>query len=103
MLYDPFVVPVLQRSTMHVVGQALESLDDTNLDQIAALVRICQENHLKNPELAVDQCNNIMNYITAVTGDVNQYDARQFKIEYSMISNPVIEYLSNSSKKEILY
>ena len=38
---DPFTAPMLQRTRMHIVPEALNILDDSNMPQIAAMYKRC--------------------------------------------------------------
>jgi len=40
---DPYTAPLTQRTHMHIVPEALNILDDSNMPQIAALRKTCQE------------------------------------------------------------
>jgi len=40
---DPYTAPLAQRTEMHIVPEALNILDDSNMGQIAALRKNCQE------------------------------------------------------------
>jgi hypothetical protein len=44
-----------------------------------------------------DDCNNIMNYIEAVSGNVFQYDGRIFDYDWDAIEAPYVEMMMNSS------
>lgn len=60
---DPYVAPLTQRTHMHLVPEAINILDGSNMPQIAAMRKSCQE------ELAIDiakssgVCHAIMDYI----------------------------------------
>jgi hypothetical protein len=59
---------------MHILPEALNILDDSNMAQIATLERRCQEILLTDLKAAEDVCADIMDYIVAVSGDVFPYD-----------------------------
>lgn len=79
---------------MYVVPEALNILDDSNMPQIAALNKNCQE------ELAIDlanadgMCGDIMGYITEVSGGVLAYDQRIFNDDWDKIEDPVCNFFS---------
>jgi len=58
---------------MHIVPEALNILDDSNMPQIAALRKKCQE-EIADYAQAGDDCAGIMGYIEAVSGGVFAYD-----------------------------
>ena len=59
---------------MHLVPEALNILDDSNMPQIAAMERRCREMLHTNLEQADETCGDIMGYITGVSGDAFPYD-----------------------------
>ena len=61
---DPYIAPLIQRSHMYELPKALNIIDDSNMDQIAALVARCQQNLLKDEEkIEGIICKEIMDYI----------------------------------------
>lgn len=78
MIGDPYTAPLTQRTHMHLVPQALNILDDSNMAQIATLERRCQEVLAVDLNLAEDVCADIMSYIKDISGDVDPYDQRIF-------------------------
>lgn len=40
---DPFTAPISQRTRIHILPEALNILDDSNMPQIAAMERHCEE------------------------------------------------------------
>ena len=98
---DPYTAPITQRTHMHIVPEALNILDDSNMPQIAALRKRCQElelnedgTTLKDPAQASKNCSDIMDYIVAVSGDVFPYDNRIFSVDWDKVEDPVINYFT---------
>ena len=83
-----------QRTHMHLVPEALNILDDSNMPQIAALRKSCQEMLAVDFDQADDTCAAIMDYITKVTGDVFAYDQRIFGVDWDPIEDPVTNYFT---------
>ena len=79
---------------MHLVPEALNILDDSNMPQIAALRKSCQEMLAVDLDQAADTCAAIMDYITNVTGDVFAYDQRIFGVDWDPIEDPVTNYFT---------
>ena len=79
---------------MHLVPEALNILDDSNMPQIAALRKSCQEELAVNFDQAEATCAAIMDYITKVTGDVFAYDQRIFGVDWDPIEDPVTNYFT---------
>ena len=79
---------------MHLVPEALNILDDSNMPQIAALRKSCQEMLAVDFDQADDTCAAIMDYITNVTGDVFAYDQRIFGVDWDPIEDPVTNYFT---------
>ena len=79
---------------MHLVPEALNILDDSNMPQIAALRKSCQEMLAEDLAQAEETCANIMGYITEVTGDVFAYDQRIFGVDWDPIEDPVTNYFT---------
>ena len=79
---------------MHLVPEALNILDDSNMPQIAALRKSCQEILAVDLEAADDTCAAIMDYISNVTGDVFAYDQRIFGVDWDPIEDPVTNYFT---------
>ena len=59
---------------MHIVPEALNILDDSNMPQIAALRKSCQEMLNTDLEAADGTCAAIMGYISDISGGVFAYD-----------------------------
>ena len=79
---------------MHLVPEALNILDDSNMPQIAALRKSCQEMLAVDFDQADETCASIMDYITNVTGDVFAYDQRIFGVDWDPIEDPVTNYFT---------
>ena len=71
---DPYTAPLTQRTHMYLVPEALNILDDSNMPQIAALRKNCQEELAIDFAQADETCANIMGYISEVSGNVFPYD-----------------------------
>ena len=103
---DPYTAPMTQRTHMHLVPEALNILDDSNMPQIAAMERRCQE-ILTDPDASSsekgDTCSNIMGYITSVSGNVFPYDNRIFGVDWDAVENPVTDYFTISGKVDEIY
>ena len=94
---DPYTAPLTQRLHMHIVPEALNIIDDSNMPQITALQKRCEEMIAPDLKNAGDACADIMNYIDAVSGSVLSYDNRIFDADWDMIENPVINYFSSEA------
>ena len=79
---DPYTAPLTQRTSMYIVPEALNIIDDSNMPQIAALIRRCQEEIAIDEYQACDDCRDIVNYISKVSGNVFGYDTRIFKYDW---------------------
>ena len=79
---------------MYVVPEALNILDDSNMPQIAALNKNCQEELAENLANADGVCGAIMGYITEVSGGVLAYDQRIFNDDWDKIEDPVCNFFS---------
>ena len=80
---------------MYIVPEALNILDDSNMPQIAALRKNCQESLIKNTDGSSQGiCAGIMDYIVAVSGNVFPYDQRIFAEDWNLIEDPVTNYFS---------
>ena len=71
---DPYTAPLTQNTLMHVVPEALNILDASNMPQMAALRKNCQEMVSLDIAVAHDTCVAVMDYIVAVSGGVFEYD-----------------------------
>jgi len=92
---DPYTAALTQKTSMYIVPEALNILDDSNMPQIAALRKNCQESLAADIMKSYDICSAIMAYIEAVSGGVYAYDQRIFSVDWDPVENPVINYFSN--------
>ena len=60
---DPYTAPLSQRTHTYLVPEALNIIDDSNMPQIAALQKSCQETIAVDLEAAADACKAILNYV----------------------------------------
>ena len=95
---DPYAAPLTQRTHMHLVPEALNILDDSNMPQIAAMERRCREMLYTDLAQADATCYDIMGYITGVSGDALPYDERIFGYDWDPIEDVVTEYLQDSAQ-----
>lgn len=79
---------------MHIVPSALNTIDDSNMSQIAALERRCQEILAIDLAAASDTCASIMDYIDTVSGNVFPYDQRIFAEDWAVVENPTDTYFT---------
>lgn len=79
---------------MYIVPEALNILDDSNMPQIAALRKNCQESRVGDPDTSYQICCKIMNYIEDVSGGVFAYDQRIFGYDWDPVEQVVIDYFS---------
>jgi hypothetical protein len=77
-IIDPYPSPVLQRTDMHEVPYALGIIDQNNMNQIASLEQICQYDQTHNITRGQETCSNIMDYIQEVSGNILDYNVRDF-------------------------
>ena len=82
---------------MHLVPEALNILDDSNMPQIAALRKNCQEMLATDLAQADDTCAAIMDYMTEVSGNVFAYDQRIFGVDWDPIEDPVTNYFTTQN------
>ena len=92
---DPFTAPLTQRRHMHILPEALNILDDSNLPQIATLNKNCIYSS-ERPELASD-CAAVMDYIEKVSGNVFAFDQRIAGEDWDPIEDPVTNYFTKQS------
>ena len=91
---DPYTAPLTQRTHTWIVPEALNILDDTNMPQIAALIKTCQESLAVDLEASADLCSDIIGYVDYVSGDVFPYDNRIFGVDWDPIEDPVTNYFT---------
>jgi hypothetical protein len=83
---------------MHLVANALNVVDEGNMQQIATLERLCEESVIGNPKNASAICSNIMDYIHAVSGGLFEYDGRIFDYDWNPIEDVVNVFLNNATR-----
>jgi len=103
MIGDPYPSPVIQRTHMHLVPAALGILDDLNLEQIQLLEQRCQDWQSINMTTATDKCNNIMDYIELVSGNVMEYNSQIFAYDWTPHEESMTALLTTSSQVSKLY
>ena len=68
---------------MHKLPEALNILDQSEMDQVATLNRRCQEEVLKDSSYnAVTTCGEIFNYVSQISGGVLPNDVRYFNYDW---------------------
>jgi hypothetical protein len=75
---DPLTSPPIQRNLMPTIPRALNVLDDSQMTQIDTLTRLCEVSLYDDPMHRSELCENLMSYISDVSGDLFAYDARIF-------------------------
>ena len=80
---------------MHILPEALNILDDSNLPQIATLNKNCIYSSIR-PELTSD-CAAVMDYIEKVSGNVFAFDQRIADEDWAPIEDPVTNYFTKQS------
>ena len=88
---------------MHEVPYALGIIDSNNLNQIASLEQICTYDQTHDPKKGQESCKFIMNYIKGVSGDVLNYNVRDFGYDWAAIEDPYVDMLTISGKTAQLY
>ncbi|CDW71101.1 serine carboxypeptidase [Stylonychia lemnae] len=100
---DPFVSPIRQRLSTYLVARGLNIVDNSNMAQIAALRKQCEETSSNDWDKSSDVCELAMDYIDSLAGGVSTYDASQFDYDWSILEQPVFDFLGNSKQKGKLY
>ena len=101
---DPYIAPLTQRSHMYVVPQALNIIDNSNMDQVAALIKNCQEQILTGDYVNAEiSCDGIMDYIYNISGGAYPYDNRIFNYDWDPNVETVNDYFTISSTHMDLY
>ena len=68
---------------MHKLPEALNILDQSEMDQVATLNRRCQEDVLKDSSInAVKTCSEIFDYVSQISGNVLPNDVRSFTYDW---------------------
>ncbi|GBG24814.1 Serine carboxypeptidase-like [Hondaea fermentalgiana] len=91
---NPLVAPRNQRTAMHVLPTALGLLDQTQVAQVAALEKKCEESIANDPLASEEACKNITAFVEVVSANVHVYDARQFNYDFAPLEDAVVRYLS---------
>ena len=78
----------------HVVSEALNIIDESNMPQITALQKNCIESVYADFSNAYDVCSKIVDYLTDVSGGVYVYDQRIFAVDFSPAKQLVTDYFS---------
>ena len=80
---NPFTAPIRQRISTHLVAKDVGIIDSQHMNQVAALRRRCEESISTSWMNGIDDCEQTMNYIDEVAGNILSYDARMTEIEYN--------------------
>jgi len=72
------VSPVRQRTSTHLIAKDIGLIDDVHLRQLAAIRRNCENTIATNWDNADTFCTGTLDYISSMTGGVNNYDASIF-------------------------
>ena len=91
---DPYTAPTTQRTHTWIVPEALNIIDDSNMPQIAALIKTCQEELAIDVNTAAEYCSNIIGYVDEVSGGVFPYDNRIFGADWDPQEDPVTNYFT---------
>lgn len=99
MIGDPFVSPIRQRMSTHLVAMGANIIDSTNYGQVSALRKLCEESISNDWNLGSKVCGRTMNFIDEIAGGLFTYDATIFDYDWNPISNPVDFFLANCTKR----
>ena len=91
---DPYTDGLTQKTEMYHLPEALNLLDDSNMNQIAALRKNCQESLVKDYDTSYSVCCKVMTYIEEISGNVFAYDQRIFGEDWDIIEDPVVNYFT---------
>jgi len=100
---DPYSSPVLQRTQIHKVPEALGILDDMNLDQIALLEQKCLEEQAINLTATADTCGAIMDYVETISDGVLPYNSMIFNYDFDPKEEVVKMIFTNSTQVDKIY
>jgi len=100
---DPYSSPVLQRTQIHRVPEALGILDDMNLDQIALLEQKCLEEQAINLTATADTCGAIMDYVETISDNVLPYNSMIFNYDFDPKEDVVKLIFTNSTQVDKIY
>lgn len=94
---DPFVSPVRQRMATYLIAKDTGILDEVHLRQVAAMKRRC-ENTISTMWNKTDNvCNDVLEYISEMSGGVVTYDATIFNPDLDEAESPYGDYLSTKN------
>ena len=89
---------------MHKLPEALNILDQSEMDQIATLNRRCQEAVLKDSSINSEtKCAEIYDYVSQISGNVLPNDVRSFTYDWDPKQQIVTDYFTNSTQKDDIY
>lgn len=91
---DPYTAPLTQRTNTYKLPYALNVIDDSNMPQVAAMIRRCQEMTHTNLTQSAENCSDIIGYVNGVSGGVFPYDNRIFGYDWDPIEQPVDDYFN---------
>mmetsp|Transcript_42372 Transcript_42372/g.65039 ORF Transcript_42372/g.65039 Transcript_42372/m.65039 type:complete len:464 (-) Transcript_42372:197-1588(-) len=103
LIIDPYVTPVIQRQRNYQVPWGLRQIDSNNMNQISALEQRCLKEMAKNTTEALDTCEEMLTYISVVSGEVLSYNAQLFESDWDKVESPYLDMLTVSNKSEQLY
>ena len=106
MVGDPFTAPISMRAHMHLVPEALNIIDDSNMPQIAALIQRCREMLTSTEytdEVKGDTCASPIDYINHVSGYVSGYDTRIFCVDWDAYEQQTTNYFTISGRVQEIY
>ena len=100
---DPFVSPIRQRTSTHLVAKGENIYDSSNLDQVAALRKKCFNDISTDWLLGTDNCGMTMDYIDDIAGGLFTYDGTIFDYDWNPIEDVTYNYLTVSGKVQDIY
>ena len=103
MIIDPYVTPVIQRQQNWNIPFALDAIDSNHMDQVSALNQKCLRAMSMNTTSALEVCEEMLEYIEEVSGNVLSYNIQLFEYDWDKVESPYLNMLRNSSKRDQLY
>lgn len=100
---NPLISPPLQRIRTHDVAQSLGVVDEHNLEQINTLHKNCEEALGNSWDKSNTVCEQTMDYIQDIGGNLFSFDGRIFVEDYTPIKNVMDDFLGKSGKVADLY
>ena len=79
-LSNPLVNPGTQRPKIADLATSIGLVSGVQIDQLNMIGRQCAAATYEQPELAYTYCNNITDYIAAVSAGVSSFDVRTFTV-----------------------